>query len=633
MKKTFILFLSLSYSFLFSQTIEQRLEISKHSNQVENAKLLEELTTQQNERNKRLTEYFTNNPKVERKTNFNGVLKEIVDVLPNGKIIYAQTLNAGVSQTSGANRLYNGATLGLNIQGQNMTAAVWDGGISRTTHQEFMVNGVSKVNNSGGGTFEDHPTHVVGTIAAQGIDNSVRGIAFNSSIKSFDWNSDLVEMTTEVSNGLLVSNHSYIQGEWGQLWFYGAYDTRALQIDALCYNNPFYLPVFAAANSRDILDDEPEATQIANKGGYDLIPGHANTKNSVTVGAVLNVDTYTSPSSVIMSEFSSWGPSDDGRIKPDIVTKGVDVNSTMATSDTDTSVASGTSQAAPGVTGVVVLLQQYFNQLNSSFMRSATAKGLLLHTALEAGANPGPDYSYGWGLVNAESAAIAIRDRNLTTNGSVIDQLNLTQGQTYTKTVSANGSTPLQVSISWTDPAFNSPNTGDVDPTTTYLINDLDVKVTKDGVNYYPWKLQGMTNPAAPATNTSTNNVDNFERIDIPNPNGTYTISVTHKGILTGASQNYSLIVTGPSMTLGTKDLEINENNLVLYPNPTSDYLNIVSTLDIKEITLFDINGKLIEKSIKYKNNSIDVSSLEMGNYIILFETSNGSISKFFTKK
>ena len=107
MKKTFILFLSLSYSFLFSQTIEQRLEISKHSNQVENAKLLEELTTQQNERNKRLTEYFTNNPKVERKTNFNGVLKEIVDVLPNGKIIYAQTLNAGVSQTSGANRLYN----------------------------------------------------------------------------------------------------------------------------------------------------------------------------------------------------------------------------------------------------------------------------------------------------------------------------------------------------------------------------------------------------------------------------------------------------------------------------------------------------------------------------------------------
>ena len=633
MKKTFILFLFLSSSFLFSQTIEQRLEISKHSNQVENAKLLDELTTQQNERNKRLKEYFKNNPKVERKTNFNGVLKEIVDVLPNGKIIYAQTLNSGIANTSRTTSLYSGGSLGVNVQGQNMTAAVWDGGVCRTTHQEFIVNGVSKVTNIGGGTIEDHGTHVIGTIAAQGINNLVKGIAFNSSIKSFDWNSDLIEMTTEVSNGLLVSNHSYIQGEWGQLWFYGAYDTRARQIDALCYNNPFYLPVFAAANSRDIISEEPEATQIANKGGYDLIPGHANTKNGVTVGAVSNVDSYTSPTSVIMSSFSSWGPSDDGRIKPDIVTKGVDVNSTVGTSDTDTYIANGTSQAAPGITGVVVLLQQYFNQLNSSFMHAATAKGLLLHTALEAGANPGPDYSFGWGLVNAESAAIAIRDRNLATNGSVIDQLNLTQGQTYTKTISANGSTPLQISISWTDPAFNSQNTGDVDPTTTYLINDLDIKVTKDGVNYYPWKLQGMTNPSAAATNTSTNDVDNFERIDIANPNGTYTISINHKGLLTGTSQDYSLIVTGPSITLGTTDFEISEDNLVVYPNPTSDYLNIVSAIDIKEINLFDINGKLIEKFLKYKNNSIDVSSLETGNYIILFETSKGPISKFFTKK
>ena len=168
-----------------------------------------------------------------------------------------------------------------------------------------------------------------------------------------------------------------------------------------------------------------------------------------------------------------------------------------------------------------------------------------MHTADEAGSYIGPDYEFGWGLVNAQKSAIAIRDKNSTTSTSksVIEELNLANNATFTKTVTAGGTNPLKISISWTDPQAPTNNSGTVDPTTKYLVNDLDIKVVKDGVNYYPWKLQGMVAPYDSPSNNSTNDVDNFERVDINNPSGTYTISVTHKGTLSGGNQNFSLIV------------------------------------------------------------------------------------------
>src|SRR5690606_16867415 len=217
------------------------------------------------------------------------------------------------------------------------------------------------------------------------------------------------------------------------------------------------------------------------------------------------------------------------------------VRSTVDASDTSYGVMSGTSMASPGVTGVMVLLQQYYNQLYSNYMKAATAKGLILHTADEAGLMPGPDYEFGWGLINAEKAAKVIRDKNLATNRSIVEEATLSSGVPFTKNIVAAGTEPLQVSISWTDPAYAGRNNGPVGPSTVYLVNDLDVKVTSAaGTVYYPWKLQGMADPAANSTNSSTNNVDTFERIDIPNPVGQYTITVTNKGTLQGGSQNFT---------------------------------------------------------------------------------------------
>ena len=446
-------------------------------------------------------------------------------------------------------------------------------------------------------------------------------------------------MASEASQGLLVSNHSYSRGSLGSLWYYGAYDSRARTVDEITFNNPYYLPVMAAGNDRGNTVEEPQSTQNTNKFGYDLIFGAANAKNAMTVGAVMQVNNYVNEDSVEMSSFSSWGPTDDGRIKPDITTKGVGVYSSYDSNDTSYATMPGTSMASPGVTGVVTLLQQYHNQLYSTFMRAATVKGVILHNGDEAGYNVGPDYEYGWGLINARKAAETIRDKNVATSGSMMGELSLAQGATFTKQVTANGTGPLKVSISWTDPAapFGIINSGTVDPQQVYLVNDLDVKVTSAaGTVYYPWKLDGMANFGYfnPASNNSPNNVDNFERVDINNPSGNYTITVTHKGTLVNNLQNFSLIVTGPGLTyLSANEVAAEGEKISIYPNPATKFVKISNAVKGSKVHILDMSGSIVKKLI-IENEQIDVQGLATGNYILVYSGKDGKEASFkFIKK
>lgn len=633
MKKRNLLFLVLGLPMVaFGQTKEERERIASFSNKEGNAKLALELKQEDNQRKQRLSNYFAANPFAKKIINdsVKGKL-EIMDVLPNGEFIYARIDNDGAAITARAKDLYNGGSLGLNIQGQNMIAGVWDEGPVRATHQEFMVNGSSKVTNFNAGATSDHSTHVAGTIAAQGITASARGLAFQASINSWNWTNDITEMLAAASNsGLLMSNHSYGIGSLNSLWFYGAYDSRAKQIDELCYNNPYYLPVFSAGNDRNSTE-APGSTQIATKQGYDMIFGHANAKNVITVAAINQMNNYIGLASPQMSQFSSYGPSDDGRIKPDISMKGVNVYSTTNTGDTAYVNMSGTSMASPGITGVVALLQQYYNQLYSNFMRAATVKGLILHTADDAGLTVGPDARFGWGVVNASTSAKVIRDKNLGVGGSLIEENTLQSEGAYSKTFTASGSGQLRVSISWTDPASLSYNSGTTDPATadpqySNLVNDLDITITdSNNVVYYPWKLQGMANYNAPATNNSTNTKDNFERIDINNPTGQYTVSVTHKGVLL-SPQNYSLIITaGNLVTLGVQ--EENITKIRVFPNPATDYL-IIDGTDNFRFSVLDESGRILLKE-KKSNNKINVSNLIPGVYYLVLNNLSGESKTF----
>ena len=622
MKNKILLCLFLIPFLGFTQTKKERETIASYSNKVANVSLAKKLADENTARVARLNNYLQSHPEIKAVTYDNeGGKLELMDVASNGELIYAKTDNAGAATTARADKLYSGGSLGLNIQGQNMIGALWDGDNVRTSHREFMVGGVSKVTNEDGNTLGQHATHVTGTMAAQGIQANLRGIAFNSSIKSYNWTSDTTEMLFEAQNGLLTSNHSYGFGQLGSVWFYGAYDSRAKEIDEICFNNPYYQPVFSGGNSRN-------NSPIANpsKGGYDLVQGHANAKNVISVAAVNEVPVYSDSQSVVMSSFSSFGPSDDGRIKPEISMKGVAVNSTLSLTDQAAGLMSGTSMASPGVTGGVLLLQQYYNQLYSSFMRAQSVKGVILHTASEAGYTDGPDYEFGWGLINLENAAKVIRDRNLNINPSVMDEKTLATGTTFSQQITASGTQPLKVSISWTDPASPTNNAGTVDPNTKYLVNDLDVKVTSsNGTVYYPWKLQGMADPSGEATRISTNNVDNFERVDIENPSGTYTITVSHKGVLVNGLQKFTLIATADNLAkLSTSDLNVSSDDIILYPNPAQDIIYLKNNNNVEaKISILDNFGRII-KTTTIKNGAVDIRSLAVGNYLLVYSDKKG---------
>lgn len=626
MNKLYTLFLVMSGSVLLAQTPSQLKNVIQSTNTSELNRLSKEYNEEYLQRESRIEAYLKSNPSVSRISRENGVYREIYDVLGD-EILYYSTSNRLSAQTIRANRLYTGGTLGLNIDGQGMQAIVWDGGVVRNTHQEFPLG---KVVLNDTGSFEEHPTHVAGTIVAKGIVNNARGVAYEANAKSYNWTNDYSEMSTEASFGLLVSNHSYWMGSQLSSWLFGAYDNRARQFDEIAFNAPYYLAVTAAGNDRNDFSNSTIAAHLNAKGGYNLIRGMQNAKNFLTVGAVNQVLSYSGPQNVTMSSFSSWGPTDDGRIKPDVVAKGVSVYSTIATSDTAYGTSQGTSMASPAVAGVALLLQQYYYSLNTDYMRAATLKGLINHTADECGTNDGPDYKFGWGLVNAEKAAQVIAGKGTT---SVIEENILnTTNNTYTKTIASSGTTPLMVSISWTDRQASA-NSGTIDPTTSNLINDLDIRVTKDGVTYYPWTL----NPAFPddaALRTGDNFRDNFEKIQIDNPDGTYTITVTHKNSLNLGLQNYTLIVSGPGMNLDAEQFVADKAVVNIFPNPTSGLLkfDISDFAEISEIQIVDVTGKIILTHSNLNINSIDVSNLQSGVYFARFKTNKQFITKKFIK-
>jgi hypothetical protein len=474
-------------------------------------------------------------------TTQDGRLLELQKIV-NGKPIYYTTFNVAAAKSTRVDHLNAGGSLGLNLEGQNMTAHVWDGGIARASHQEYDgAGGNNRFSAGDSGSLNYHSAHVTGTIMASGVVANSKGMAPHSSVIGYDWNSDLSEATSAASNGMLISNHSYgyaTRNALGQVqvpqYYFGGYIEDSRDWDEIMFNAPNYLMVVAAGNDGD---DDTANTDPTGGYGFDKLTGHSTAKNNLVVAAAndASIDNNGNLLSATIANFSSEGPTDDFRIKPDIAGNGVSVYSTYDNSDTAYNSISGTSMASPNIAGSLVLLQQHYNNLNNSFMKAATLKGLALHTADDAGFS-GPDAIFGWGLMNSKAAAEAITNKG---NESKVDELTLTSGQTYSITVDSDGINPLLASISWTDRAGTA-NTGTVNLTTPVLVNDLDIRVTQGVTSHLPYELTGAVTNAK-----QDNNVDPYERVDVSGASGTYTVTVTNKGSLIGGSQNFSLIVTG----------------------------------------------------------------------------------------
>lgn len=513
----------------------------------------------------------------------NGKYAILSGIDPMGYPVYTTTLNNIISAaTIRTDKLWPGGSTGLNLNGSSANLkdklALWDGGKVRPTHVELAGRILQKDVDT---VLFDHSTHVAGTLIASGVNPVAKGMAFGlQRLITYDFNNYLSEMLSESPN-LLSSNHSYgaIAGWyfndqanrwefWGQAnanedYKFGYYDADSQMLDSIAYNAPNYLIVKSVGNNRD--ENGPAvgspyyryntSNQMANAGNrpigisnndtFDIIPTYGVAKNILTVGAVNPIPGgYNTPQDVVMTTFSSWGPTDDGRIKPDVVTDGVNVLSSVATGDNDYAFMTGTSMSTPAAAGSVMLLQEYYTRLHgaTSYLRSATVKGMIIHTADDAGTAPGPDYKFGWGLINMERAASMITSNN---TDQLIQENVLNNGQTFTLNVVASGKGPLVVTISWTDPKGSVDLTNILNNPAKKLVSDLDVRVTKGATTYFPWILDPINRNNAATKGDNT--LDNVEKIEIPDaiPGQTYTIKVTHKGTLVRGSQAYSLLVSG----------------------------------------------------------------------------------------
>jgi serine protease AprX len=513
-------------------------------------------------------QYLNANPGVQREVEKNGVRHRIIRIGQDGQPVYqvnryASAKNVASAQLIKADALHPGGSLGLNITGTGMTVGVWEPGLPRTTH-ELLQGKVTIESGQTASPNDNHASHVTGTIVGNpmttGDGVSARGVAYGAVSRNWDSANDAAEMAAAAGN-LFVSNHSYglANDTTTPVWQFGAYDAEAAAWDRITKLAPYYLPFVAGGN-------EQKSNGNMSKNGYDLMTGSSASKNVMTVGA-LNGDKA-------MSDYSNWGPTDDGRIKPEIVARGTAINSAQGTSDTAYSgsveSSSGTSYATPASAGSALLLQQYFNSVNSRYMLASTLKTLMMGTAEDLG-QPGPDNKFGYGLLNVEAAGRAIQKNSVVTaatgsnrqvqtsnsRGALVYEWadnppNDGQGE-LTLDVFAKGSQALVVNVGWTDDEGTEQTISHgIDPTDTRTVYDFDVLVTDTATStsYRPWvtpSLANRTDDATKATNWFQANGGPLRQVIVsaPTAGNQYKITVRKSASSPVTARTLSVVATG----------------------------------------------------------------------------------------
>lgn len=466
-----------------------------------------------------------------------------------------------------------------NLDGTGVIVLVYDGGgITDGNHPDFggrVTNGTAEV----GSATSNHATHVAGILGGNGSQSNglYRGMATNVSMLAYNYDftgavfySNPGDIETDFNESIRILNADFASSSTGSNiapngyscnWL-GDYETTAQLVDQIVrggLGRPF-AAVWAAGNERGGNNGWPGACGV----GYNTTGIPATAKNNLVVGAIDSDDNQ------IMC-FSSWGPTDDGRIRPDVVAAGGQNNTFYTTNPwwqannaPDTSIwstvrvadadfpyhgMSGTSMATPAVSGSIALILQDFRNTHTYDPLPSTWKALLIHTAVDldrsgngAVANDGPDYVNGWGLVNVTAAIDLTRDDTLS-NPRILEESISIAGEEdadYYSITFPLGLPELRVTIAWDDaPGVPNSALGDLE-------NDLDLTVfDSTGTAYHPWVLD-PTNPGN-AAGTGVDDLNNVEQVRIPNPAaGLWTIKVNASAI-PYPPQKYSLVVT-PSL-------------------------------------------------------------------------------------
>lgn len=444
----------------------------------------------------------------------------LLGIRPDGTPVIARLGNANAAITTRTIDIIPGGSVNTNLDGSTISGLyIWDSGSVDEDHVEFggRVTFADEFSQSPG-----HATHVAGTMIAAGVNPAARGMATAATLISYYMEDDLSEMAAAAADGALVSNHSYsLEGYTGAR--YGLYP---MTHDEFAVAAPYYAMFFCAGNN--------------GLEGYFTVWSSQISKNGFCVGNVDDVLEYSGPESVILNESSSLGPCEDGRIKPDFVANGTEVFSTSPGDQYQS--LSGTSMATPNASGTAFLLYEYYNQTHGELPLSSTIKAILVSTARECGPAPGPDYKFGFGLIDANMAVTQISLDTFVDSATIIED-DLLDRDVDSWYFTSLGDQSIAIAIAWLDP----PAEMLANPT---LINDLDIRLEYLGDRSVtlPWTLN-VELPSHPAER-GDNVVDNVERVDLANPApGTYALHVTHKGELAGGIQSYSLSVVGLSST------------------------------------------------------------------------------------
>ena len=398
---------------------------------------------------------------------------------------------------------------GRHYDGSGVTVAIADDGFVGP-HIDFT----GRLTNFATGVGSTHGDMTSGIcVGAGNLDPSIRGMATGAYLYAFNIGSypQIVDAVSNYTNyGIVIASTSYSQG-------CNEYNTFTQAGDQLLYDNPQLEFVFSGGNNNG-------ANCGYGAGGNwgNITGGYKQGKNVIACG---NLDPLE-----VIDPSSSIGPSADGRIKPDICANGRDQ---LSTDENNTyQVGGGTSAASPGIAGLFAQLYQAYKEQNSTTTApAALIKACMLNSAEDIG-NPGPDFKFGWGRVNAYRALTTLEDNRYLTDSII-------QGATNTHTVTVPaGTTEMRCMVYWSD-------VGGAPLSAPALVNNLNITVTDPSSTVWnPWILDPTPN-ATTLNNPAVRGVDslnNMEQVTLENPAaGVYTVSVNGYALPT-AGQRYYLV-------------------------------------------------------------------------------------------
>ena len=377
-----------------------------------------------------------------------------------------------------------------NLDGTGEIAAIWDGGAVQL-HTDYG----GRVTIIETGSTSAHATHVFGTILGSGAGSpTARGFAPAATGFSYNFGGS---PTAERRLRRHTSQHNADNHSYGGASNYGGYDSTSSTEDV---------------DNRDLL--MLQCRSAGNDGAGDTtIAGDAGHKNAFIVAATEDNGTIAS--------FSSRGPADDGRLNPFISANGVGLNSTVPTNAYDNTY-SGTSMSSPSTCGSMILLSQLWRREHGRMgLAPDMARAIVAQTAVDFG-NVGPDYRYGFGVIDVKAAADLVLSDKASNGGQLVRGLARPASVSNYSVNVTSSATPLRVTLSWLDTAPSG-------TATVALVNDLDLELIAPNatVNFPYSGLTGGGSQTTQFTQTVANRRDNVEQAIVNNPAiGTWTIRV-----------------------------------------------------------------------------------------------------------